>query len=103
MMLRLYLQNLNRILCEKTEWDNMDKWYTDLLENGFGFETYEPDVVPTMVALEQRIRDTGNAFTNFNTQVLKMPTKYTEAFSGARPKGADVDNWLERDSGMAVI
>jgi hypothetical protein len=43
-----------------------------------------------MVALEQRIRDTGNAFTNFNTQVLKMPTKYTEAFSGARPKGEEV-------------
>ena len=50
-----------------------------------------------MIALEQRIRDTGNAFTNFNTQVLKMPTKYTEAFSGLRPKGASVGNWLERD------
>jgi hypothetical protein len=66
-------------------------------QNGFGFETYEPDTVPTMIALEQRIRDTGNAFTNFNTQVLKMPTKYTEAFSGLRPKGASVGNWLERD------
>ena len=50
-----------------------------------------------MIALEQRIRDTGNAFTNFNTQVLKRPTKYTEAFSGMRPKGASVGNWLERD------
>lgn len=40
----------------------------------------------------------GNAFTNFNTQVLKMPTKYTEAFSGNRPKGSAVDNWLERDT-----
>ena len=68
------------------------------LQGGFGFETYEPDSVPTMVALEQRIRDTGNAFTNFNTQVLKRPTKYTEAFSGLRPKGETVGNWLERDS-----
>lgn len=31
-------------------------------------------------------------------QVLKMPTKFTEAFSGIRPKGAAVGNWLEYDS-----
>lgn len=30
--LRLYIQNLNRILSEKKEWDEADKWYTDLLE-----------------------------------------------------------------------
>ena len=59
---------------------------------GFGFETYEPDAVPTLIALEQRIRDTGNAFTNFNTHVLKMPTKYTNAFGGSRSKGSQVDH-----------
>ena len=30
--LRLYVQNLYRILSEKKEWDEADKWYTDLLE-----------------------------------------------------------------------
>ena len=30
--LRLYIQNLYRILSEKKEWDEADKWYTDLLE-----------------------------------------------------------------------
>jgi hypothetical protein len=69
----------------------------DFLSTGYGFETYEPDVVPTMVALEQRIRPTENAFTDFAVQVLKSPTKYTDAFSGMRKKGSQVGNWLLND------
>ena len=30
--LRLYVQNLSKILCEKKEFEENDKWYTDLFE-----------------------------------------------------------------------
>lgn len=53
-----------------------------------------------MLESEQRIRETGNAFDDFAVQVLKLPTKYTAAFSGDRPKGAAVGNWLDRDPDM---
>ena len=35
-------------------------------------------------------------------QVLKQRTKYADALSGQRPKGADVGNWLERDPDWSV-
>ena len=31
-MLRLYIQNLMEIVCEKKEYEENDKWYTDLFE-----------------------------------------------------------------------
>ena len=37
----------------------------------YGFETYEPDVVPTLVEREMRLRDTGNAFSNFGVEVVQ--------------------------------
>ena len=94
--LRLYVQTLHRALCTQPEYSQTNKWYTDLFIDGPGFETYEPDEVPLMVNLEQRVRDTGNAFDNFNAQILKLGTKYTEAFTGQRPKASKVGNWLER-------
>ena len=30
--LRLYMQNLHRILCEQKEYEEGDKWFTDLFE-----------------------------------------------------------------------
>eukprot|EP01041_Mallomonas_annulata_P008592 gene8592-17721_t len=105
--LRLRTRVIYELLCEdidtksntntNTDALKQDKWYLDFLANGYGFETYEPDVVPTLVKAEQRIRDTGNAFETFQVDILKSPTKYTPAFSGGRPKGNDVGNWLERD------
>ena len=31
-MLRLYVQSLMEVLCEKKEYEENDKWYTDLFE-----------------------------------------------------------------------
>jgi hypothetical protein len=100
--LRLLALELLSAICEKSEYDAYDKWFTDFAASGYNFETYEPDEVPTLIKIEQRIRDTGNAFTDFAVQVLKRPTAYTEAFSGARPKGKSVGNWLELDPDWTV-
>ena len=96
--LRLLVELLVDALSTAAEADVADKWYFDHFKGGnYGFETYEPDEVPTLIASEQRIRDTGNAFDNFNVQILRFPTKYTSAFSGARPKASAVGDWLRRD------
>ena len=55
-----------------------------------------------MIKSEQRLRDTGNALDNFLVQVMKKGTKYSTALSGARPKGKQVGNWLERDPDWKV-
>ena len=96
--LRLRVQQLYIILCNNDEINNMDKWYKDFLENGYGFDTYEPDEIPSIINAEQKLRETGNAFLDFAVQVLKAPVKYTNAFSGSRPKGNTVGNWLEYDN-----
>lgn len=100
--LRLLAQQLLACICEKKEYDAYDKWFTDFAATGYNFNTYEPDEIPTLVKIEQRIRDTRNAFTDFAVQVLKRPTAYTEAFSGARPKGGSVGNWLDLDPDWAI-
>ncbi len=43
---------------------------------GYVFETYEPDAgtLATLVESKQRLRDTGNAFTNFAKDVRLMNT-----------------------------
>lgn len=70
-------------------------WYHRFIgESNYGFETYEPDEVPSIVQYEQRIRDTGSAFTDFAVQVLQFPTKYTDSLSGQRKKAAEVGDWL---------
>ena len=99
--LRLRVQKLYMSLCDSNELEQMDKWYKDFVRKGYDFETYEPDDVPSLIAAEQRIRETGNAFVDFAVQVMKMPTKYTEAFSGKRKKGNMVDNWLELDTDIS--
>jgi hypothetical protein len=99
--LRLRAQKLYMMLCDSNELEQMDKWYKDFVNKGYDFETYEPDEVPTLIAAEQRIRETGNAFVDFAVQVMKMPTKYTEAFSGKRKKGREVDNWLDLDTDIS--
>lgn len=95
--LRVRAQETYRKLCDKEELKAMDKWFFDYKEKGYGFQTYEPNEVPKLIQYQQRIRDTGNAFNNFAVDVMKMPTKYSESLSGKRPKGDQVDNWLEKD------
>lgn len=97
--LRIRTRRLFEALCEPQDLFETDKWYMDFFENGYGFETYEPDPddVPTIIRAEQRIRDTGNAFSNFQMEVLGGPTKFTDAFSGKRPRASEVGKWLERD------
>jgi hypothetical protein len=87
------------LLCTPDEAEGIDKWYVDYIDrtDEYDFETYEPDVLPSLIEEEQRIRETGNAFVDFARDVFKIPTVYTEAFSGARPRGSSVGNWLERD------
>ena len=63
----------------------------------YDFLSLQPNEVPKLIQYQQRIRDTGNAFNNFAVDVMKMPTKYSESLSGKRPKGDQVDNWLEKD------
>lgn len=118
--LRLRAQKLYMYLCTDSELLLMDKWYKDLQATGYGFETYAPDLpLPRIIEAEQRIRDTGNflffnfkiviihtfflisgnEFSNFAVQVLKMPTVYSDAFSDKiRPRGATMNNWLSRDN-----
>jgi len=95
--LRLFVQSIHRALCTEKEELEVDRWYFDYVSDGYKFETYEPDEVPTLIKFEQRLRDTGNAFSNFAVEVLKAPTKFTEAFSGARPKASQVGDWLKND------
>jgi predicted metal-dependent HD superfamily phosphohydrolase len=97
--LRLMVNKLHEILCDKGELQARDKWYGDFREKDprAQFETYETDEIPMMIKSDQRMRDTGNAFENFVVQVLKGKTKYSNALSGSRAKGAAVGNWLERD------
>jgi len=98
--LRLQVRVLLETLNTDIENQNLDKWYTDYHGSGWRFDTYEPDHIPTMVRIEQRMRDTGNAFKNFAVQVLKGPTFYTNAFSGKRPKASNVGNWFYDDDGL---
>jgi hypothetical protein len=100
--LRVRVQEIYRKICNEQELAMMDQWYFDYKEKGYGFETYEPNEIPKMIQYEQRIRDTGNAFSNFAVDIMKMPTKYTESLNGKRPKGDSVDNWLERDPDHGV-
>eukprot|EP00607_Mallomonas_marina_P004484 CAMPEP_0182438364 /NCGR_PEP_ID=MMETSP1167-20130531/85712_1 /TAXON_ID=2988 /ORGANISM="Mallomonas Sp, Strain CCMP3275" /LENGTH=520 /DNA_ID=CAMNT_0024631687 /DNA_START=608 /DNA_END=2170 /DNA_ORIENTATION=- len=94
---RLRVRELYNLLCNPLDPTTQEQWYINKFKDGYGFDTYEPDVIPTIVQAEQRIRDTGNAFDNFKVDVLKGPTNYTPLFSGERKKGTDVGNWLERD------
>lgn len=95
--LRLRVRRIFETLCTEEEIALTDKWYKDYFANGYGFETYEPDVVPTLIRTQARFRETKNAFVDFGVQILQMGTKYSNAFSGSRPKGSEVGNWLERD------
>lgn len=92
--LRMTVDELISLLSD----EDAHAWYAKFLgSEGHDFETYEPDEIPALVKIEQRLRDTGNAFSDFFVQVLKGKTKYTDAFSGSRPKGETVGNWLEAD------
>lgn len=84
--LRLLVQESYRKLCSEEELNRVDRWFRDMKEDGYSFETYEPDVVPSMIQSQERTKETGNAFTNFAVQVMKMPTSYSDALSGMRPK-----------------
>lgn len=96
--LRLMVNVIHELLCDGAEIMARDKWYAEFKEGPKSqFQTYETNEIPMMIKSEQRLRDTGNAFDNFLVQVLKQRTKYSEALSGQRAKGADVGNWLERD------
>ena len=95
--MRWRIREVYEALCTPEELKNTEKWYDDMMADGPGFETYEPDEVDMIIEVAQRIRDTGNAFDNFFVGVLKGPTKYTEAFAGQRPKASEVGDWLERD------
>lgn len=94
--LRLYAEDTYFAIADPSDIVNRDKWYVEHFANGPGFSTYEPDSLSTLLDTELRERDTGNAFTDFAVKVLKAPTVYPDAFSGRRPSGTDVDNWLER-------
>lgn len=68
--LRLSIQSLYYQLCSEAEAEATDLWYTEFMERDTSdFVTYEPDVVPTLLQAEQRLRDTGNAFANFAVEV----------------------------------
>ena len=96
--LRLVTRTVLDIISTEEEKQAYELWYRKFYENGgFDFETYEPDNVPTIIKTEQRMRETGNAFKDFAVQVLKAPTFYTNAFSGARKKANEVGNWFMRD------
>lgn len=100
--LRVRVQEIYRKICNEEELAKMDQWYFTYKEKGYGFDTYEPNEIPKIVQYEQRIRDTGNAFSNFAVDIMKMPTKYTDALSNKRPTGNNVDNWLQRDPDHGV-
>jgi hypothetical protein len=85
-------------LCTPEEADRTDKWYVDFLEEtDFGFKSYEPDVIPAPLEVDQRVRKSENAFTNYATDVFNAPPAYSEALSGERPKASSVGDWLKRD------
>ena len=95
--LRLRVQAVTEVLAqgESVAADVTKSWYNRYLsDDKYGFETYEPDEVPTLIQAEQRIRNTGNAFTDFAVQVLRMPIKYTDALAGKRKKASEVGDWL---------
>lgn len=95
--LRIEAQELLQKISTEEERESYDRWYIEYARDGFRFETYEPDSVPKLIQYEQRIRETGNAFDDFVVGVLKGPTKYTQAFSGSRPRAEQKGNWLDRD------
>ena len=103
--LLLRVQDLSRFIASEEELQMLDSWYLEYMRQdsdfGFGFETYEPDEgkLPSLIENEQRLRDTGNAFTNFFVDTMKGKTIYTESFSGkrARASSPQMDNWLTRD------
>lgn len=85
-------------LCTDSEAENTDYWYTEFMERDTThFDTYEPDTVPLLLKYEQRLRNTDNAFANFAAEVFNLPTQYSNAFSGNRPKAAQVGDWLSYD------
>lgn len=86
-------------LCDDEELACVDKWFLDMRNKGYSFETYEPDTIPTIINSQESIRDTGNAFLNFAMEVLGTGTIYSDPFSGQRPKASDpaMNNWLEKD------
>lgn len=88
---------MHRVLCSEAEAAALHQWYTDHLDAGYGFETYQPDEIPQIIKDDQRQRDTGNAFSDFWVQVMKQPTLYTPAFAGVRKLGSEVGNWLQLD------
>jgi hypothetical protein len=102
--LRVRIQSLYRLLCTEYELDHcVDAWYNAFLDDTrYDFETYEPDEIPKLIQLQQRLRDTGNAFTNFAVEVLQMPTFYTASFSGKRKKAKQVGDWLNLDPDLSV-
>ena len=97
MNVRLRAQTVHRELCGIDELKDIDKWFFDYMDvdreggggKGYGFETYEPDEVPTLIQYEQRIRDTGNAFKNFAVEIFKAPTQYTGRIDGW------MDKWMD--------
>jgi hypothetical protein len=95
--LRLVTRTLLEMLSTSEELQGLDKWFIDRRGDSWKFDTYEPDEIPTMVRIEQRMRDTGNAFKDFAVQVLKGPTYYTDAFNGKRPKASSVGDWFYDD------
>ena len=95
--LRLVTRTLLEMLSSEDELQALDRWHLQRRGDSWAFDTYEPDDIPTMVCIEQRMRDTGSAFKDFAVQVLKMPTYYTDAFSGKRPKASTVGDWFFDD------
>ena len=95
--LRLVTRTLLEMLSTSEELQGLDKWFIDRRGDSWKFDTYEPDEIPTMVRIEQRMRDTGNAFKDFAVQVLKGPTYYTDAFNGKRHKASSVGDWFYDD------
>lgn len=74
-----------------------DQWYKDFSRDSINFETYEPDRVPPLIAMEQRLGGTGNAFIDFTMNVMQGDTVYGPAFNGKRKKAAEMEDWLKRD------
>ena len=107
------LRLMTSTLLEALERDAQDgimksriQWYSEHMNSAEAdFQTYEAVNVPVMLKSEQRMRDTGNAFSNFMVQVMKGPTKYSQALSGSRPKGDDpnIQNWLYNDEGWNTV
>lgn len=84
-------------LCSDEEAEETDRWYADYIERtDYGFETYEPDTVPSLVQLELRTQETSSSVQNFAKDLgVAVPT--TPAFAGLRPKSSEVGDWLSND------